>query len=177
MRTGRLQSQTTALADAGWGGLTVSPGRLGPAFPSATTEYSASVSYSVTEITVTPSLNDSDVSFAVLDNSDSVLPDRDTVAAGHQVDLVVGQNVFKVRVTAEDNLAMKTCVVSVTRTEEDTSLSPSAGDPSSSFRFQRRLPGDVQRGVDERYHTGRGSQWRAPLGSGRRRSQLRRDLC
>ena len=52
---------------------------------------------------------------------------------GHQIDLVVGENVFKIRVTAEDNLATETYVVSVTRTEADTSLSPSASDPSSAF--------------------------------------------
>ena len=56
-----------------------------------------------------------------------------TRSPGHQIDLVVGENVFKVRVTAEDNLATETYVVSVTRTEADTSLSPSASDPSSAF--------------------------------------------
>ena len=82
---------------------------------------------------MTLSLGDSGASFAFLDASDSVLPDRDSVAPGHQIDLVVGENVFKVRVTAEDNLATETYVVSVTRTEADTSLSPSASDPSSAF--------------------------------------------
>ena len=119
--------------DASLSALTLSQGRLDPAFASATTEYRASVGYTVTRITVTLSLGDSDASFAFLDASDSVLPDRDTVAAGHQIDLVVGENVFKVRVTAEDNLATRTYVVSVTRTEADTSLSPSASDPPSTF--------------------------------------------
>ena len=119
--------------DASLSALTLSQGRLDPAFASATTEYSASVGYTVTRITVTLSLGDSAATFAFLDASDSVLPDRDTVAAGHQIDLVVGENVFKVRVTAEDNLATRTYVVSVTRTEADTSLSPSASDPPSTF--------------------------------------------
>ena len=119
--------------DASLSALPLSQGRLDPAFASATTVYSASVGYTVTRITVTPSLGNSAASFAFLDASDSVLPDRDTVAAGHQIDLVVGENVFKVRVTAEDNLATRTYVVSVTRTEADTSLSPSASDPPSAF--------------------------------------------
>ena len=82
---------------------------------------------------MTLSLGDSGASFAFLNASDSVLPDRDSVAPGHQIDLVVGENVFKIRVTAEDNLATETYVVSVTRTEADTSLSPTASDPSSAF--------------------------------------------
>ncbi len=113
--------------------LTLSQGRLDPAFASGTTEYSASVGYTITQITVTPSQNDSAATFAFLDASDSVMPDRDTVAAGHQIDLVVGENVFKVRVTAEDNLATRTYVVTVTRTEEDRSLSPTTSDPPSAF--------------------------------------------
>ena len=126
-------SAQTPSDDASLSALTLSPGRLDPAFASATTEYSASVGFTVTRITVTLSLGNSGASFAFLDASDSVLPDRDTVAAGHQIDLVVGENVFKVRVTAEDNLATETYVVSVTRTEADTSLSPTASDPSSAF--------------------------------------------
>ena len=126
-------SAQTLSDDASLSDLTLSPGRLDPAFASATTEYSASVGYTITRITVTPSQSDSGASVGFLNASDSVLPDRDTVTDGHQVDLVVGENVFKIRVTAEDNLTSETYVVSVTRTEADTSLSPSASDPSSAF--------------------------------------------
>ena len=126
-------SAQTLSDDASLSALTLSQGRLDPAFASATTEYRASVGYTVTRITVTLSLGDSDASFAFLDASDSVMPDRDTVADGHQIDLVVGENMFKVRVTAEDNLATRTYVVTVTRTEEDRSLSPTTSDPPSAF--------------------------------------------
>ena len=119
--------------DASLSALTLSSGRLEPAFASGTTEYSASVGYTITQITVTPSQSDSGASFTFLNASDSVLPDRDTVTDGHQIDLVVGENMFKVRVTAEDNLTIETYVVSVTRTEADTSLTPPADDPSSTF--------------------------------------------
>ena len=119
--------------DASLSGLALSQGRLNPAFASATTQYSASVGYTVSQITVTPSLNDAAASLAFLDPSDAALPDRDNLAAGHQVDLGVGENLFKVRVTAEDNLTTATYVVNVTRTEEDKSLSPSASDPPSGF--------------------------------------------
>ena len=126
-------SAQTPSDDASLSALRLSPGRLDPAFASATTEYRASVGYTVTQITVTLSLGDSAASFAFLDASDSVMPDRDTVADGHQIDLVVGENMFKVRVTAEDNLATRTYVVTVTRTEEDRSLSPTTSDPPSAF--------------------------------------------
>ena len=126
-------SAQTPSDDASLSDLTLSPGRLDPAFASATTEYSASVGYTVTRITVTPSLGDSAASVAFLNAGDSALPDRNSVAPGHQIDLVVGENVFKIRVTAEDNLTSETYVVSLTRTEADTSLSPSASDPSSAF--------------------------------------------
>ena len=83
---------------------------------------------------MTLSQSDSGASFTFLNASDSVrCPTATRVTAGHQVDLVVGENVFKIRVTAEDNLTSETYVVSVTRTEADTSLSPSASDPSSAF--------------------------------------------
>ena len=126
-------SAQTPSHDTSLSALTLSQGRLDPAFASGTTEYSASVGYTITRITVTPSQSDSAASVAFLDDSDSALPDRDTVTAGHQVDLVVGENVFKIRVTAEDNLTSETYVVSLTRTEADTSLSPSASDPLSAF--------------------------------------------
>lgn len=130
--TSRVSAQTLS-DDASLSALTLSPGRLDPAFASATTEYSASVGYTVTRITVTLNLGNSAASFAFLDAGDSALPDRDSVAPGHQIDLVVGENVIKVRVTAEDDLTMTTYVVSLTRTEADTSLSPTASDPSSAF--------------------------------------------
>ena len=126
-------SAQTPSNDASLSALTLSQGRLDPAFASATTEYSASVGYTVTQITVTPSQSDSGASVGFLNASDSVLPDRDSVAPGHQVDLVVGENVLKVRVMAEDSLTTMTYVVTVTRTEEDRSLSPATSDPPSAF--------------------------------------------
>ena len=45
----------------------------------------------------------------------------------------LGENVFKVRVTAEDNLTTMTYVVTVTRTEQDRSLNPTTNDPPSAF--------------------------------------------
>ena len=133
---GLLTSPVSAQAlsvDASLSDLTLSQGRLDPAFASATTEYSVSVGYTVTRISVTVSLGNNGASFTLLNAGDSPLPDRDIVTPGHQINLGVGENVLKVRVTAEDNLAMRTYVVTVTRTQEDTSLSPTNSDPPSAF--------------------------------------------
>ena len=75
-------SAQTPSDDASLSDLTLSPGRLDPAFASATTEYSASVGYTVTRITVTLNLGNSGASFGFLNASDSVLPDRDSVTRG-----------------------------------------------------------------------------------------------
>ena len=162
--------------DASLSGLALSQGRLNPAFASATTQYSASVGYTVSQITVTPSLNDAAASLAFLDPSDAALPDRDNLAAGHQVDLGVGENLFKVRVTAEDNLTTATYVVNVTRTEEDTVLEPVGQRSAERLRFERGLPGDLQWRLDQRRHPGPCSQRRPLLPIDWRCTQCRRDL-
>ncbi len=126
-------SAQTLSDDANLSDLALSPGRLEPAFASGTTEYSAGVGYTITQITVTPNQSDSAASVAFLNAGDLALPDGDMLTDGHQVDLVVGENVFKVRVMAEDSLTTMTYVVTVTRTDEDRSLSPAASDPPSAF--------------------------------------------
>ena len=45
----------------------------------------------------------------------------------------MGENVIKVKVTAEDTSTVLTYTVTVTRTAEDTSLSPPASDPVAAF--------------------------------------------
>ena len=115
--------------DATLGGLTLSEGRLDPVFATGTTAYTASVGYTVTRITVVPTTTDANATVAYLDSSDMPLPDANTVTDEQDVDLVVGETVVKVKITAEDTSTVLTYTVTITRTEEDTSLRPTASDP------------------------------------------------
>ena len=122
-------SAQTPGTDATLSGLTLSEGRLSPAFASGTTAYTASVGYTVTRITVVPSTTDANATVAYLDSSDMPLTDANTVTEEQDVDLAVGDTVVKVKITAEDTSTVQTYTVTITRTAEDTSLSPPPGDP------------------------------------------------
>ena len=115
--------------DATLGGLTLSEGRLDPVFATGTTDYAAGVGYTVTRITVVPTTTDANATVAYLDGSDSPLPDANTVTDEQDVDLVVGETVVQVKITAEDTSTLLTYTVTITRTQEDTSLRPTASDP------------------------------------------------
>ena len=115
--------------DATLGGLTLSEGRLDPVFATGTTDYAAGVGYTVTRITVVPTTTDANATVAYLDGSDTPLPDANTVTEEQDVDLVVGETVVKVKITAEDTSTVQTYTVTITRTAEDTSLSPPPSDP------------------------------------------------
>ena len=110
-----IANEMTASADATLSGLTLSEGRLSPVFPSGTTAYTASVGYTVSRITVTATTTDSGATVTFLDGNDAALADADGVTNGHQVDLEVGANVIKVKVTAEDGDTTRTYTVTVTR--------------------------------------------------------------
>ena len=115
--------------DATLSGLTLSEGRLDLPFASGTTSYAAAVGYTVTRITVLPTTTDANATVAYLDGSDMPLPDANTVTDEQDVDLVVGETVVKVKVTAEYTSTVLTYTLTITRTAEDTSLSPPASDP------------------------------------------------
>ena len=105
-----------AQADATLSALSLGTGvTLDPTFASDTYAYTASVANSVDEVTVAPTTTDSDATFEYLDSSDNTLADADTNTAGQQVDLDVGDTVFKVKVTAEDGTTTQTYTVTVTR--------------------------------------------------------------
>ena len=94
---------------------------LDPTFVSGTTSYTASVGNAVDEVTVTPTLGDTGATIEYLDGDDATLDDADDVPAnGHQVALAVGDTVFKVQVTAEDDTTTQTYTVTVTRAAADT---------------------------------------------------------
>ena len=125
-------SAQTLSSDATLRNLTLSEGRLSPAFNSATTTYMAAVGYTVPRVTSSPVTNDAGATVAYTDGADQPLEDADS-AAGQQVDLAEGENVIKVKVTAEDGNATETYTITVTRTEEDTSLSPASIDTAAAF--------------------------------------------
>ena len=104
--------------DATLSGLAVNDGRtdvtLTPTFASGTYAYAASVANVVAEVTVTPMTTDDGAEIEYLNASDMTLADAGTTA-GQQVALAVGDNVIKVKVTAEDGMTTRTYTVTVTR--------------------------------------------------------------
>ena len=87
-------------------GLTLSSVDFGT-FASSTTSYAAEVDSSVTETTVTPTVNDSGASYVIRLGG---VEDTDGTVA-----LAAGSNVITVEVTAEDDSTTKTYTVTVTR--------------------------------------------------------------
>ena len=73
----------------------------------------------VTQVTLTETPNDAGATVAYLDGTDTALIDADTTADGFQVEVSVGSNTIKVKVTAEDMMATETCTVTVYRAEPD----------------------------------------------------------
>ena len=92
--------------DATLSGLTLSEINIGT-FASGTTSYTASVANSVTETTVTPTVNDSGATYVIKLGG---VTDADSV-----VSLSVGSNVITIEVTAEDDTTTRTYTVTVTR--------------------------------------------------------------
>ena len=126
-QTVTLRLRETLSGDATLSGLVVNDGSmdlpLSPAFASAITSYTAFAAKAVEEVTVTPTKNDSDASFEYLNASDTELADADSMT-GHQVALAVGENVIKVKVTAEDDTTTETYTVTVTRAAVEPPAAP-----------------------------------------------------
>ena len=118
---------TPLSADATLSALSLSGARLSPSFASEDTSYTASVGYTVTGITVTASENDAGAETTLVSPVDT-----DTNVDGYQVNLSVGQNDITIKVTAA-NGSTRTYIVTVTRTRQDTSLTPPASDPVAPF--------------------------------------------
>ena len=100
---------------------------LNETFATGTKSYTAGVANDIDEITVEPA-SDNNATFAYLDASDTVLTDSDTLKTGFQVDLSVGANTIKVKVTAEDTMATDTYTVVVTRAMAATAPCPAVND-------------------------------------------------
>ena len=87
---------------------------LNETFAPNDTVYTASVANPVRQVTVTPATSDAFATVEYLDGNDNPLIDGGA-ADGQQVDLEVGENVIKVRVTAQDETTMRTYTVTVNR--------------------------------------------------------------
>ncbi len=92
-------------------------------FSSDTTSYTASVANSVSQTTVTPTVNDSGASYVIRLGG--------VIDADGTVSLVVGSNVITVEVTAEDDKTTQTYTVTLTR-EEPSTPEQLSGDASLS---------------------------------------------
>ena len=130
--------QPTVSTDASLGGLTLSAGRLTPTFASATTSYGASVPYPVSELTVTAATGHAKANIDYLDSSDAEITDADDNTDGQQLELAVGTNVIKIKVTAEDATTTTTYTLTITRAAASTdanlsNLTLSAGTLSPGF--------------------------------------------
>ena len=99
---------------------------LSPMFASGTTTYTAMVGNPVDEITIDPTVNDTNAAYEIQNSGGTALTDADLNTTGFQVDLSLGANTIKVEVTAEDNTT-QTYTVTVTRAAANTAAT---GTPS-----------------------------------------------
>ena len=99
---------------------------LDPVFATGTTSYTASVDNDVSQIQVDPTVNDDTATVEFLDSGDNAIDDAESGEDGHQVDLTVGDNTIKVKVTAEDTMSTQTYEIVVTRAAANN---PATGRP------------------------------------------------
>ena len=132
--------------DAKLSALTLSGVSIGT-FASDTLSYTASVVHSVSQTTVTPTLNDTDASYVIKLGG---VEDVDGT-----VSLSVGTNVITVEVTAEDGRTTKTYTVTVTRSEQcegegltaDILDQPKTHDGETPFTFELCFTQEPARGL------------------------------
>ena len=120
---GRLASADATLSVLALKDARDNPVALDPTFAAATTSYTATVPYSVSGIKVEPTANHSNATIAYLDDRNETLPDAVTRTSVFDLDLSVGENVVKVRVTAEDGTTTETYTVRIRK--EKTLAKPS----------------------------------------------------
>ena len=124
-------TNTTTSTDATLSGLELEDNNgaaitLSPGFSSTTTSYTASVANAVDKITMVPEVNDSNATYEFQDSGGTALADADDMEDDFQVDLDVGANTIKVKVTAEDGNTTDTYTVVVTRAATSTDATLSA---------------------------------------------------
>ena len=120
-------TKTAVGSEAALQTLTLAGATLYPTFSSTTNSYAAATGHAATQITIAVTAAVAVAGVAFLDGDGNGLTDAGAVD-GFQVNLSVGPNVIQVEVTAQDGVTA-TYTVTVTRAEENTSLSPPASDP------------------------------------------------
>ena len=90
------------------------------------------VANSVDEITIVPTVNESNATYEIQDGDGTALTDANTGTTGFQVDLSEGENTVKVEVTAQDTTTKQTYQVTVTRRSANTA--PTFDDGTSTSR-------------------------------------------
>ena len=125
----------TVSTDATLSALSLGSGvTLSPTFASGTATYTALVTNSVDEVTVTATENHASADVEIQDADGNALADAGT-AAGHQVALVEGENVIKVKVTAANGTATQTYTVTVTRPALDAPDAPTGFSATAGNRY------------------------------------------
>jgi alpha-tubulin suppressor-like RCC1 family protein len=128
--TGANMTFVAASNNANLSSLNLNTGTLAPAFSSATTEYSASVSNTTTSVTIRPTLADTTATARV----NGIVVNSGVYSGA--INLAVGQNVLAVEITAQDGITVKTYTVTVTRLSANAdlaSLVPSVGALTPDF--------------------------------------------
>ena len=101
-------------SDATLSALTTTAGTLTPSFASATIGYTATVPYTTTSVTVTPTRNQANATIQARVNGGSYYSVTSGSASG-PLNLNVGSNTIDVEVTAQDGTTIKTYTITVTR--------------------------------------------------------------
>ena len=111
---------------------------MSPTFDPEVTEYTTTVANEHTTVNIDATRNDDNATIEFLDKDDTTIPSVGTTANTSWIipNLDVGENIFKIKVTAEDTTTTKTYQVTITRSEPavttapdaPASLSASAGD-------------------------------------------------
>jgi tRNA threonylcarbamoyladenosine modification (KEOPS) complex Pcc1 subunit len=132
-QTYTLTVNAATSTDANLSGLTISSGSLTPLFASSTINYTLSVANSVSSITVTPTVNQTNATVKV--NGTTV----NSGSASGSINLNVGTNTITVVVTAQDGTTTKTYSAVVTREAPSAPPPP----PELSYSSDANLSGLV----------------------------------
>ena len=117
-----------------------------PSFRSGTLNYSGSVDYETSLVTVSPTTTNSSAIFRILKGANRRIEDADASADGFQASLDEGENLVRVKVTAGDGVNTLTYEVSVTRQSENTAPSFPVDAVERSFT---ESPGDAVNFLEE----------------------------
>ena len=90
-----------------------------PSFLPATTDYTTSVTRDVVEITIIPTVNDTNASYEIQHGTGTALADADTNQDEFQVALPLGETTVKIEVTADDGSTTETYAMVVTRAQTE----------------------------------------------------------